>query len=175
MDVSGALILADLLAEKVRRHPDRTCVVFEDARGGVRSLSYAELSALVDRLCNALLAEGVRPGDKVAIMMGNCVEFLVSWLAVNQAGAVMVSVNTAYTADELRYLLNHSDSVAIILEQRFAPLFDAVENYGLLHSLLSPLFSLWPLIASICATIKFTLLLLGLLYALIGWLWPKKI
>ena len=38
MDVSGALILADLLAEKVRRHPDRTCVVFEDARGGVRAL-----------------------------------------------------------------------------------------------------------------------------------------
>ena len=55
-----------------------------------------------------------------------------------------------------------------------APLFDAVENYGLLHSLLSPLFSLWPLIASICATIKFTLLLLGLLYALIGWAWSKK-
>ncbi len=54
-----------------------------------------------------------------------------------------------------------------------APLFDAVENYGLLHSLLSPLFSLWPLIASICATIKFVLLLLGLAYALIGWLWPK--
>ena len=126
MDVSGALILADLLAEKVRRHPDRTCVVFEDARGGVRALGYAELSALVDRLCNALLAEGVQPGDKVAIMMGNCVEFLVAWLAVNQAGAVMVSVNVAYTADELRYLLIHSDSVAIILEQRFIPLFDAV-------------------------------------------------
>jgi len=55
-----------------------------------------------------------------------------------------------------------------------APIFDALENYGLLHSLLSPLFSLWPLVASVCATIKFTLLVVGLLYALIGWLWPKK-
>ena len=55
-----------------------------------------------------------------------------------------------------------------------APLFDAVENYGLLHSLLSPLFSLWPLVASVCATVKFTLLLLGLAYALVGWLWPMK-
>ena len=55
-----------------------------------------------------------------------------------------------------------------------APVFDAVENYGLLHSLLSPLFSLWPLIASVCATIKFALLVLGLFYALIGWLWPKR-
>lgn len=56
-----------------------------------------------------------------------------------------------------------------------APLFDAVENYGLLHSLLSPLFSLWPLIASVCATVKFALLIMGLLYALIGWLWlPRR-
>ena len=53
-----------------------------------------------------------------------------------------------------------------------APVFDAVENYGLLHSLLSPLFSLWPFVASVCATIKFTLLVVGLFYALIGWLWP---
>ncbi len=54
-----------------------------------------------------------------------------------------------------------------------APLFDTVENYGLLHSLLSPLISLWPLVASICATVKFALLLLGLAYAIIGGLWPK--
>lgn len=55
-----------------------------------------------------------------------------------------------------------------------APLFDAVENYGLLHSLLSQLFSLWPFVASVCAAVKFSLLLIGLAYALIGWLWPKK-
>lgn len=55
-----------------------------------------------------------------------------------------------------------------------APIFDAVENYGLLRSLLSQLFSLWPFVASVCATVKFSLLLIGLSYALIGWLWPKK-
>lgn len=55
-----------------------------------------------------------------------------------------------------------------------APVFDALENYGLLRSLLSQLFSLWPLVASVCAAVKFSLLLIGLTYALIGWLWPKK-
>ena len=55
-----------------------------------------------------------------------------------------------------------------------APLFDAVENYALLRSLLSQLFSLWPLVASVCATVKFALLLLGLVYALIGWVWPRN-
>lgn len=54
-----------------------------------------------------------------------------------------------------------------------APFFDAVENYGLLHLLLSSLTSLWPLVSSVCATVKFALLVLGLVYALVGWLWPK--
>jgi hypothetical protein len=56
-----------------------------------------------------------------------------------------------------------------------APLFDAVENYGLLRSLFNPLYSLWPLVSFVCATVKFTLLLVGLAYALIGWLWRGSV
>jgi len=55
-----------------------------------------------------------------------------------------------------------------------APLFDAVENIGLLKSLVSPLFSLWPVVSAVCATVKFALLIVGLVYALVGWLWPKR-
>ena len=55
-----------------------------------------------------------------------------------------------------------------------AALFDAVENFSLWHFMLGDFQVLWPRLASICATVKFTLLLLGLAYALIGWLWPKR-
>jgi len=54
-----------------------------------------------------------------------------------------------------------------------APLFDATENFALLKLLLNNSFSPWPEIAFWCATLKFSLLALGLLYALIGWMWPK--
>ena len=55
-----------------------------------------------------------------------------------------------------------------------APLFDAVENFALWQFMLGDFQALWPRLASICATVKFVLLLLGLAYALIGWLWPRK-
>ncbi len=55
-----------------------------------------------------------------------------------------------------------------------AALFDAVENCSLWLFMLGDFQALWPRLASICATVKFTLLLLGLAYALVGWLWPKR-
>jgi hypothetical protein len=56
-----------------------------------------------------------------------------------------------------------------------AALFDAVENYALARMLLmNQVWSPYPEVAAFCATVKFGLLLLGLFYALVGWLWPKK-
>jgi hypothetical protein len=55
-----------------------------------------------------------------------------------------------------------------------APLFDAIENIGLWNSLLGHAQSAWPAVSFWCATAKFALILLGILYGLIGWLWPKK-
>lgn len=55
-----------------------------------------------------------------------------------------------------------------------AALFDAAENFSLWLFMLGDFQVLWPRLASICATVKFALLLLGLAYALIGWLWPKR-
>ncbi len=56
-----------------------------------------------------------------------------------------------------------------------APLFDAVENIGLWSSLLGHAQSAWPAVSFWCATAKFALILLGILYGLVGWFWPKKV
>ena len=56
-----------------------------------------------------------------------------------------------------------------------AALFDAVENYALARMLmLNEVWSPWPEVAAFSASVKFLLLLFGLFYALVGWLWPKK-
>lgn len=55
-----------------------------------------------------------------------------------------------------------------------AAVFDAVENFALWQFMLGDFQALWPRLAAICATIKFTFLLVGLAYALLGWLWPRK-
>jgi len=57
-----------------------------------------------------------------------------------------------------------------------AAIFDAVENYALTRMLLmNEVWTPYPQMAAFCATVKFGLLLLGLLYALVGWLWPKRV
>ena len=126
MDTSGTKTLPDLLREKARLHPEKDLVVFEDASGRVSSMSYSKFAEQVDRLANALVAEGVRCGQKIALMLSNSPEFLVSWFGINQAGAVMVPVNVFYSADELRYLLISSDSVGLIVEPKFVALFSEI-------------------------------------------------
>ncbi len=127
MEVSGTQSIPDLLQEKVRLHPDKHFVVFEDTDGRVTSLTYAEFGERVNRLANALTADGLQAGQTVALMVSTSPEFLISWFAINQAGAVMVPVNVFYAADELQYLLNNSDSVGFIGEPKFIALFNEVE------------------------------------------------
>lgn len=124
--VSQAMRIPQLLDKQAGLNPAKPFVFFEGADGGTSSISYAEFAEQTERLAAGLVASGVRPGDNVALMMGNCVEFLVAWVAINRAGAVMVSVNVFYSQDELRYLLNHSQSVAFITEPKFVSVFDAI-------------------------------------------------
>lgn len=55
-----------------------------------------------------------------------------------------------------------------------APLFDAVENIGLWNSLLGQAQSAWPAVSFWCACVKFGFIILGIVYGLVGWIWPKK-
>ena len=127
MEVSGTQSIPDLLQEKVRLHPDKDFVVFEGADGRVTPLTYAAFGERVNRLANALTADGLQAGQTVALMVSTSPEFLISWFAINQAGAVMVPVNVFYAADELQYLLNNSDSVGFISEPKFIQLFNEVQ------------------------------------------------
>ena len=126
MEVSGNKTVPDLLREQVLLHHDKEFIVFEDADGQVTSWTYGVFGDCVNRLTNALIADGVQAGQTVALMVSTSPEYLMSWFAINQAGAVMVPVNVLYAADELQYLLNNSDSVGFIGEPRFLPLFHAV-------------------------------------------------
>ena len=127
MEVSGTKTMPDLLHEKVQLHPDKEFVVFESADGQVTSLSYRALAERVDRLANALMADGVEAGQTIALMLSTSPEFLISWFAINQAGAVMVPVNVLYAPDELQYLLNNAECVGFISEPKFIHLFHQVE------------------------------------------------
>lgn len=84
-----------------------------------RQWTYAETVDWSKRIAAGLARRGVRAGDKVAIILGNYPEFVALKYAISRLGAVAVPLNTLNRRDELRYLLEQSDSVLLVTMDSF--------------------------------------------------------
>ncbi|TDD12609.1 CoA ligase [Nonomuraea deserti] len=93
------------------RHAARTYGTREFLRFPDTSLTFDAADTQSDRLAAALTGQGVRPGDRVAIMLDNVPEWPLSWLAILKAGAIAVPVNVRYQAADLAHVLDDSGAV----------------------------------------------------------------
>jgi len=110
----GDMTLAEALDRTVERFPDRPGIIFKGAR-----ITYAEMRRNIDTLAKALLKSGLQKGDKVAIMMQNCPEWVFVRDAVIRAGGWWVPINTRYKSSELEYILKNSDATHLFLTDQF--------------------------------------------------------
>lgn len=108
------LTIPALLRRQVRQHGDQTLLVCDQTR-----LSYAEAEARSRQLARGLLASGATKGSHVALLFPNGAEFIISALAAARIGAVVVPLSTLSTADELRWLLTHSDAAFLLTASEF--------------------------------------------------------
>jgi acyl-CoA synthetase (AMP-forming)/AMP-acid ligase II len=97
------------------RHGAREALVGDDQR-----ITYTELGRLVDNAAGNLAACGIGAGDRVALLLGNCPEFLVLVLACARLGAIAVPIGTRQPAPEIEYVLNDCGAVVLVLENEFA-------------------------------------------------------
>lgn len=100
-----------------------------------RTLGYAEAAEWSARLADGLAALGVRPGDRVGLLMANYLEFVPLKFAIAKAGAVAIPFNYLYRQDELAYVLAQSECNVLITMTGFAGLdyldmLDAVAPAG---------------------------------------------
>jgi acyl-CoA synthetase (AMP-forming)/AMP-acid ligase II len=100
-------------AELTPRHE-----AFVQTETGLR-LSWAELDARVDRVANHLHAQGVRPGDRVALLLMNGPEMFESYSAIAKLGAIAVPLNWRLVADELSFLLLDSGASVLVFGEAF--------------------------------------------------------
>ena len=91
------------------------CYWFQDDR----SLSFRDLDEQADKLASAFGPLGVRKGSHVAVMLSNRPETMITWTAIGRLGAVMVPINTRYTATELAFVLNDSDAQYLVIEESY--------------------------------------------------------
>lgn len=116
MQKPQARTASGLLDEMARRYPGEEAVV-----DGARRWTYDQLRCESMTIAAGLWALGVRPGDRVAILMGNRAEWLSSYFAVLGLGATAVALNTWLTPVEQAYQLNHARAGTLIVEGRFGP------------------------------------------------------
>ncbi|MGA8256368.1 MAG: acyl-CoA synthetase [Nocardioides sp.] len=112
-----ALNIADLFEHAVDAAPDKPAV-----KVGDRVVTFAELESESNRLAHYLQAQGVKPGEHVAIYAKNSVEHVIAVLATVKIRAVTINVNFRYVEGELNYLFENADVVALIHERSYAPL-----------------------------------------------------
>ncbi|MCW2605545.1 MAG: long-chain fatty-acid-CoA ligase [Frankiales bacterium] len=107
--MTAAPRLDDLVRDAALAAPDKPAFRYRDA-----TLSWGETDARVDRCAAGLRALGLEAGDRVALQVGNTLDFPVTYFGVLRAGLVAVPVNTGYTRDELLHVLTDSGARALV-------------------------------------------------------------
>lgn len=84
-----------------------------------REMTWCVFDEKANRMANLLLKRGIKKGDKVAILLMNCLEWLPIYFGILKTGAVAVPLNFRYTAEEIKYCLDLSETIALIFGPEF--------------------------------------------------------
>jgi long-chain acyl-CoA synthetase len=113
--------LVDYLGEHARTHGADASLIFEGKR-----ISYRELDRLSDAFAAALVELGVVPGDRVALILPNCPQFLIAEFGAWKAGAIIAPLNPVYTEQELATLLAASGAKVVVVLTRY---YERLKSY----------------------------------------------
>lgn len=107
----------------VKYYPEKIAVI-----DGEKKFTYKEFGQRVDKLSNALRQAGISEGDHVAVMLPNTHYMLECFYGICQLGAVMVPLNYRLNAEDLEYIIQHSDSKMLIVDEEFTGPIEKIES-----------------------------------------------
>src|SRR5574340_1108438 len=119
--LTDSMNLGRMLEETCLRHAERVALIHEEKR-----ISYSALNAAVNMLSNRLRKAGLAKGDRIAVMLPNCPEFVIAYFAAQKIGAVAVTLNNLSTRYELRHLLENSGAKCLITAEAQADKFTEI-------------------------------------------------
>jgi acyl-CoA synthetase (AMP-forming)/AMP-acid ligase II len=115
--VHGDLSWVSVLEHHARRTPTKPLAVF-----GGDVVTYERMASRSAAFAAALDERGVGRGDVVGLLSYNSVDFLTTIFAANHVGAIAMPINWRLAAEEVRYILDHSDAIALVCDDALAPL-----------------------------------------------------
>lgn len=105
----------EVMEANAKNAPKKTAIFVDD-----RKVTYVKLKQNIDTFARFLEFSGIRSGDRVAMIVGNSEEFVVSLFAITKIGAIAVPLNTFLKKEEFEYILNDCDARMLISSASFA-------------------------------------------------------
>jgi len=109
----------ELFSRAVEEHRGKTALSFYGT-----TFEFGRLQALVEKMAASLAASGVKKGDRVALMLPNCPQYVVSFFATVRLGAIVTQINPMYVEREIGHILNVSGAETIIV---YADVYERVK------------------------------------------------
>lgn len=123
--------IGDLITKSCRRYSKDVAIVFED-----RTYTFREVGERVNRLANSLLNIGLKKGDRVAMLLHNCNQFIEADFAMARCGLVRVPLNIRLSASDHEYVLDNSGAKALIFGSPFSQQVMEIKNAPALKHLI---------------------------------------
>lgn len=121
--------ITEMLSRNARMFGDDISLIERDPVQGVRrEISWKNFEDMANSFANALLSQGVQKGDKVALLMMNCLEWLPAYFGVLKTGALVVPLNFRYTAEEIRKCLDTAEACAVVFGPEFIDRVEAIRE-----------------------------------------------
>ena len=114
---------AELIEEKARKYGDRTFLIYED-----KEFTFRQMDENANRVANFLLTLGAGKGKGVAIIMGNCPQYLDVYIGSQKIGMYSIPINTSLRGDSLLYILNHSDAEFVVIDEEFLDAYKKIAD-----------------------------------------------
>ncbi|MDX1799536.1 MAG: long-chain-fatty-acid--CoA ligase [Marinobacter sp.] len=125
--ISQPMLISSQIAHAARYHGDTEIVSVETA-GGMHRTTYGEVEQRARKLASALLALGMKPGDRIATLAWNNHRHLEVYFGTSGAELVCHTINPRLFADQLVYIINHAHDRVLFLDQTFLPLIASIRE-----------------------------------------------
>ena len=123
------MIITEILARNARMYGDETALIERDPEKGTRrEISWKEFDNMANRVANALIAKGVKKGDKVIHLMMNCLEWLPIYFGILKTGAWAVPLNFRFTSNDIKYCADIAEGKAIFFGEQFVDRIDKIRD-----------------------------------------------
>ena len=110
-----------MLERSAKKFPSKPALIFDKER-----LSYQALDEKTNSVACKLISLGIKKGDRVALLMANSIEFVISYFGIVKTGAIVLPVNILLKSDEIKFILNDAGASLLITSEEFMPVITPI-------------------------------------------------